>query len=159
MDLALLVYGISLLSGLKSFLIFLAVIAGVIAIVCSVYTATWFFDGHEYSWNMENGKVKPRLLEARETMKKGMKYFLIVFIILLPLPNLIPSERTAYTMVGAYAAQKVAESPEVQSISGKVLTIINQKLDQYVEQGIEEAEKQLERKNGKSKGKEAKAKE
>jgi hypothetical protein len=151
MDLALLVYGISLLNGLKSFLIFLAVIAGVIAVVCSVYTATWFFDGHEYSWNLENGKIKPRLAEARDTMKKGMKYFLILFIILLPLPNLIPSERTAYTMVGAYAAQKVAESPEVQSISSKVLTIINQKLDHYVEEGLAEADKRMEKANGKSK--------
>ena len=136
MDLALLVYGISLLSGLKSFLIFITVIAGVAAIVCAVYTATWFFESYEYSWNMENGEVKPRIVKARETMLKGIKIWGIVFVCLLPLPNLVPSEKTAYTMVGAYAAQKVAENPQVQQISGKVITIINQKLDHYVEQGI-----------------------
>ena len=136
MDLALLVYGISLLVGLKSFLIFLAVIAGVIAIVCSVYTATWFFEASEYPWNMKNGEVKPRIVVVRDTMKKGMKYFSIIFFILLPLPNLIPSEKTAYTMVGAYAAQQIATDQRTAEISGKVLTLINQQLDSYIEEGI-----------------------
>jgi hypothetical protein len=149
MDLALLVYGISLLGGLKSFLIFVAVIAGVAAAVCGVYTATWFFDGYEYSWNLENGKLKPQLATARETMKKGFKYCLIAFIVLLPLPNFIPSEKTAYTMVGAYAAQKVAENPEVKNISSKVITIINQKLDHYIEQGIEDATDKVRHESGK----------
>jgi hypothetical protein len=53
---------------------------------------------------------------------------------------LLPSEKTAYTMVAAYAAQKVAENDKVQQMSGKVLTIIEQKLDGYIEDGIKEAE-------------------
>lgn len=140
MDLALLVYGISLLSGLKSFLIFIAVIAGLVTVACAVYTATWYFDGYEYSWNCDGNELKPRIKQTRDTMVKWFKRGFVAFIILLPLPNLIPSEKTAYTMVGAYAAQKVAENPEVRNISGKVITIINQKLDHYVEQGIKEAE-------------------
>jgi hypothetical protein len=136
MDLALLVYGISLLSGLKSFLIFLAVIAGMIAFGCSVYTAVWFFEASEYPWNMKNGEVIPRIIAVRDTMKKGMKYFTILFFILLPLPNLIPSEKTAYTMVGAYAAQQIATDQRTAEVSGKVLTIINQQLDSYIEEGI-----------------------
>lgn len=140
MDLALLVYGISLLAGLKSFLIFIAVIAGLVAVVSAVYTATWFFDGYEYSWNCDGNELKPRIKHTRDTMLKSFKYGFIAFIILLPLPNFIPSEKTAYTMVGAYAAQKVAENPEVRNISGKVITIINQKLDHYIEQGLKEAE-------------------
>ena len=128
MDLALLVYGISLLSGLKSFLIFLAVIAGTVAVISAVYTATWFFDGYEYSWNCDGNELKPRIKHTRETMQKFLKYGLISFVCLLPLPNFIPSEKTTYMMVGAYAAQKVAENPQVQEISGKVITIINQKL-------------------------------
>lgn len=151
MDLALLVYGISLLSGIKSFLIFLAVIAGVTAAVSAVYTATWFFDGHEYSWNLdETGKhVKLHIANAREAMQKMMKYSFIAFIVLLPLPNFVPSEKTAYTMVGAYAAQKVAENPKVQEMSSKVITIINQKLDHYVEQGIEDATDKVRHESGK----------
>jgi hypothetical protein len=53
---------------------------------------------------------------------------------------LLPTEKTAYTMVGAYAAQKVAENDKVQQMSGKVLTIIEQKLDAYIDEGIKEAE-------------------
>jgi hypothetical protein len=58
---------------------------------------------------------------------------------------LIPNEKTAYTMVGAYAAQKVVENNKVQDMSGKVLTIINQKLDTYIDEGIQEAEKKAEK--------------
>lgn len=141
MDLALLVYGISLLSGLKSFLIFLAMITGMIAIGCFIYTAVWFFEASDYPWDMENGKVKPRIIEVRNTMKKGMKYFAILFFILLPLPNLIPSEKTAYTMVGAYAAQQIATDQRTAEISGKVLTLINQQLDSYIEEGIKKVKK------------------
>ena len=49
-------------------------------------------------------------------------------------------------MVGAYAAQKVAENDKVQQMSGKVLTIIEQKLDSYIEDGIKEAEDKVEKK-------------
>lgn len=56
---------------------------------------------------------------------------------------LLPSEKTAYTMVGAYAAQKVAENDKVQQMSGKVLTIIEQKLDGYIDEGVKEAEDKL----------------
>lgn len=149
MDLALLVYAISLLDGLRTFLIFIAVLAGLVTVVCAIYTATWYFEGHEYSWNCDGNDLKPRIKQARETMQRGLKYGLVTFICLLPLPNLVPSEKTAYTMVGAYAAQKVAENPQVQQISGKVITIINQKLDHYVEQGIKEAEDGLRHKSSK----------
>ena len=58
---------------------------------------------------------------------------------------LIPSEKTAYTMVGAYAAQKVAENEKVQQMSGKVLTIIEQKLDSIIEDGIKEAQNKVDK--------------
>jgi len=51
----------------------------------------------------------------------------------------IPSEKTAYLMVAAYATQQVAENPKVQDMSGKVLTIIDQKLDGYIEGGLKSA--------------------
>ena len=56
---------------------------------------------------------------------------------------IIPSQKTAYMMVGAYATQRVAENPKVQDMSGKVLTIIEQKLDGYIEDGIKEAEDKI----------------
>lgn len=45
---------------------------------------------------------------------------------------LIPSEKTMYTMAGAYATQKVAEAPETKEIATKVLVIINEKLNAMV---------------------------
>ena len=63
----------------------------------------------------------------------------------------LPTEKTAYTMVGAYAAQKVAENDKVQAMSGKVLTIIEQKLDNDIEDGIKEAEDKAKKVNGKDK--------
>lgn len=66
---------------------------------------------------------------------------------------LLPTEKTAYTMVGAYAAQKVAESDKVQQMSGKVLTIIEQKLDSYIDEGIDEAKTKVEKKIEKEKKK------
>lgn len=59
--------------------------------------------------------------------------------LLLLVSTLLPSERTAYVMVGAYAAQRVAEDPKVQQMSGKVLRVIELKLDEYVT----EAEKKI----------------
>lgn len=44
-------------------------------------------------------------------------------------------------MVGAYAAQQVAENQKVQQMSGKVLQIIEQRLDGYITEGITAAEK------------------
>jgi hypothetical protein len=73
-----------------------------------------------------------------------MKTFFITGIISAWVVILIPTEKTAYTMVGAYAAQKVAENDKVQAMSGKVLTIIEQKLDSYIEDGIKAAEDKVE---------------
>jgi hypothetical protein len=44
-------------------------------------------------------------------------------------------------MVGAYATQKIAENDKVQETGSKVLKIINQKLDGFIDEGIEQAEK------------------
>lgn len=47
--------------------------------------------------------------------------------------TLLPTEKTAYMMVAAYATQKIYESPETAKIQEKVLTLINQKLDSFIE--------------------------
>lgn len=48
---------------------------------------------------------------------------------------ILPSEKTAYIMVGAYAAQQLTQNSEVQKLSGKVLTIIEQQMDKYIAEG------------------------
>ena len=65
---------------------------------------------------------------AKKTM---MRYVVAVFTCFWLLVFL-PSEQTAYTMVGAYAAQKVVEDPKVQQLSAKVLKIVEMKLDSYI---------------------------
>lgn len=128
MDLALLVYGISLLAGTKAFF---ATLLG-----CSILFAI----GNFIHWAESYGdKHTPGCIQ------RSWKTFwvaIISFWILI----FIPSERTAYTMVGAYAAQRVAENEKVQQMSGKVLTIIEQRLDGYIAEGMEKAENAVSKK-------------
>jgi len=145
MDLALLVYGISLLHKISTFFLVLTFIAVAVLIVSLIYR------GAELSINTWDGPDRVKWKEERipGTMKLVWTSAVVAFI--LTLANIfVPSEKTAYTMVGAYAAQRVAEDPRVQDMSGKVLTIINQKLDHYVEEGLAEATSRVEKASGKS---------
>lgn len=135
MDLALLVYGISLLSGFAKFTILVIVMSFLWVLANAIY----------YSDYCNNGTDVAKRTIAR--MWKGFwigltSIFLLIFI---------PSEKTAYTMVGAYAAQKVSENDKVQQMSGKVLTIIEQKLDGYIDEGFKEAEEKLSKSEKKGK--------
>jgi hypothetical protein len=127
MDLALLVYGISLLSGFMKLFIFL-IVASIITIAANgIYYVDYCNAGTD---------VGTRTI-AR--MWKAFWVGMIAFVMTI----FTPTEKTAYTMVGAYAAQKVSENDKVQQMSGKVLTIIEQQLDGYIEQGIKEAEEKV----------------
>jgi uncharacterized membrane protein len=148
MDLALLVYGISLLHKISAFFIALTFIAVAVLVVSLIYR------GAELSINTWDGPDRVKWKEERIPGAMKLVWTSAIAAFFLTLANIfIPSEKTAYTMVGAYAAQKVAEDPRVQNMSGKVLTIINQKLDHYVDEGLAEAEKRLEKANGKSNSK------
>lgn len=121
MDLALLVYSISLLAGIKTFFIF-------VLIGCVLFAFGNFVHwGESYGDNHTPGFIS-----------RTWKTFWIAVISFWVL-ILIPSERTAYTMVGAYAAQRVSENEKVQQMSGKVLTIIEQRLDGFITEGLEKA--------------------
>ena len=128
MDLALLVYSISLLGGIGKFFFFMLVLAILVAI------------GNFFYW--VDGYDKERDAGVRDRLWKCFWVGIAASWGLI----LLPSEKTAYTMVGAYAAQKVAENDKVQQMSGKVLTIIEQKLDDIIDEGIDEAKKKLEKK-------------
>jgi uncharacterized membrane-anchored protein YitT (DUF2179 family) len=129
--------------GLLFFILFFSII---LFIISGIATSTWKFDGSEYSWDLnKDGTVKEKVLAGRRFGEKVLKYSFITLIIASIVTVLIPNEKTAYTMVGAYAAQKVVENNKVQDMSGKVLTIINQKLDTYIDEGIQEAEKKAEK--------------
>ena len=125
MDLALLVYGISLLKGVSAFF---AVLLG----VCGL-----FLIGNLIHWGDSYGDKYTAGFISRSW--KGFWVAVICFWVLI----FIPSEKTAYTMVGAYAAQKVAENEKVQQLSGKVLTIIEQRLDGYIQEGLDRPEEKV----------------
>lgn len=121
MDLALLVYAISLLKGIWSFFTFMLLVCGGVLIGNFFY----WIDG----WGDERTKG---------CVSRAWKAFWVAVVCFWVL-IFLPSERTAYTMVAAYAAQKVTENEKVQQMSGKVLQIIEQKLDGYIEEGVETA--------------------
>jgi hypothetical protein len=62
--------------------------------------------------------------------------YVSVIAILSVLCALIPSKQTSYIMVGAYAAQKVAEAPETKVLSEKVIKVIEKQLDEYIQEPV-----------------------
>lgn len=115
MDLALLVYGISVFSSLG----IVSLVILILSLTVLVVTSLSYLD---YSCS------------DKAFWHKGVTRSLAVLISALIIVIVTPSEKTMYTMVGAYAAQKVAEDPKVQQLSGKVLKLVETKLDSYIEQ-------------------------
>lgn len=116
MDLALLVYGISVLTALGTVLSMVA-ITGFTVLILSII-----------------GYIVSVYEEEIATATRFCKYSAITLCISVPILVFIPSEKTMYTMVGAYAVQKVAEDPKVQQLSAKVLKVVEDKLDGYIDE-------------------------
>ena len=145
MDLALLVYGINVL-GKLGVMFGVAITFG--ACIFAVAALVRLFHSKETYDSQRDDEIKGGRRDASVTV---MKYAGSIVIISILMNVFLPNEKTAYTMVAAYAAQKVSENDKVQQMSGKVLTIIEQKLDGYIEEGIDEAKKKLEKTEKKSK--------
>lgn len=146
MDLVWLVYGISLLSPLNGLFGIIAFIAVCAIIVLLIYRGAEC-DQRSY-WNEDKNK------EQTDKAKWAMGHVKTALMVLIPCAvvlTFLPSQKTAYMMVGAYAAQKVAENGKVQETGGKVLELINQKLDDYIDEGIKEAEDKVEKATKKGK--------
>lgn len=139
MDLALLVYGISLLNGIGIFFATLMFALAVATIMSFIQFCSWKFSSSEYSWDLKSdGTLKDKVAAARDFGVKVLKYCSVATVILGMLIIFIPSERTAYMMLGAYAAQKVSQDPKAQEVGEKIMKIANAKLDQYVEEAMQE---------------------
>lgn len=122
MELALFVYVVSVLPKIGGVL---NLIICVLTIYCGIKTVIAFFNAGEYE-----RKYEPHTYEKNtEILKfKWLKIPATVMICLGILSSLIPSERTMYTALAAYAAQSVVQS----STADKVVTLINSKLDEYI---------------------------
>lgn len=122
MELALFVYVVSVLPKIGGLL---NLIICVLFVYCGTKTVIALFDCNEY-----DKKYRPDVYEkCVEVLKfKWLKLPATVMICLGILSSLIPSERTMYTALAAYAAQSVVQS----STADKVVTLINSKLDEYI---------------------------
>lgn len=134
MELAFLVYICSVLEpithsliGFSSLMVVSIVIFGFIfgIHVCDS-PSTW-------ALNKEEAQVAKDNWEKRKVAaKKVLIGSICLFFASSTIATLVPKEKTAYIMLGAYATQKVAEDPRTQEIGNKILKIVNVKLDQYV---------------------------
>lgn len=122
MDLAILVWLISILGGIT---VIFGITAGIMGICSIIALVAWIDEC------------------LNESLFSYLRWFIPIGLFCLLMAIIIPSQKTAYMMVGAYATQKVAENPKVQDMSGKVLTIIEQRLDGYINDGIKEAEDKI----------------
>lgn len=136
MDLVWLVYGISLLSGFQGMMVFTIIVSVISLAFLLMYRAVECSQDDFYS-----EITKSKRAEKGKWAMNHAKTAFIVLMVTSTLLTFLPSEKTAYLMVGAYATQKIAENEKVQETGSKVLTIINQKLDSYVDEGIAEATK------------------
>lgn len=136
MTLAILVYLVALLEPLASTFSGLAAIALVLSIPIGIAYVIHVFDSPSLTYlSKEEQQVRLDQWESRkQSAKKFLKYSMIVCIVSGLFSVLLPKEKTAYVMLGAYATQKVAEDPRTQEIGGKVLKMINNKLDSYVDE-------------------------
>lgn len=114
MELALFVYLAGILGSLQIGL-------GVLIAVASLY-------GLIYSLNWSDNKIYYE--DTTPYNKSWMKWVVGCILVLA----LLPSERVAYTMAGAYAVQKVVEHPSTEEVSRKVLDVINMKLDNHLKE-------------------------
>jgi hypothetical protein len=110
MELALLVYAVSLLETLNPLALILSIFGGVLLLV---YILTKHLD---------------------DLNPPYFKTVVGVTLVSMALLVFLPSTKTAYLMIGAYAGQKVVESPEVQELSGDILKIIKSKVKEYAEE-------------------------
>ena len=65
--------------------------------------------------------------------KPYLKWSVLALAVSISFIVVLPSKKTAYMMVGAYAAQKVVQSPDVVGIYSRVIRLVETKLDEALE--------------------------
>ena len=79
MDLALLVYAISLLDGFRVFFGLIITLSLMTMIASGIFVCSWKFDSTEYSWNLNrDGTIKEKVLAGRRLGEKLFKYSIII---------------------------------------------------------------------------------
>ena len=121
MDLTLLVYGISILGKIGPALIAIICIISTVLVGCLAYR---FIGLGIESW--DSAIIVKQKMQNRPPIEKWIKRFFIILGVTSLFAIVIPSEKTAYMMVGAYTTQKFTENEKVQETGKKVLKLIEQ---------------------------------
>lgn len=111
MELALLVYIASILGNLSVFCVVIAIPCFGAGLILTIVKS------------VENPKFS----------RKWPAGFFAVAVFFSGMKALLPTEKQAYLIASAYAAQRIAESDNVQQIGGKVVTLLNQMLDEAID--------------------------
>jgi cytochrome b subunit of formate dehydrogenase len=93
-------------------------IAGIILVVSCIIA---FISGMSA---VMDDSMRAQHIFKRTTVAIALSALFIIFV---------PAKKTMYLMVGAYAVERVVETPEAKEFGSKLLTIVNSKLDEMIE--------------------------
>ena len=130
MDLVWLVYLISLLDNIVPLAGVILSFTGTALIIGLIYLSEQMPSRHDNTAEREWKVIK--YAGAKKLVKKLWIAVTITCVLLI----IVPSKKTAYVMVGAYAAQQLAQNEDVKTIGGKVYSIITSELDFYLEKSL-----------------------
>jgi ABC-type Fe3+-siderophore transport system permease subunit len=130
MDLVWLVYLISLLDNIVPLAGVILSITGTALIIGLIYLSE--HTPSRYDNNAEREWKAIKHAGAKKLVKKLWITVIISAVVLV----IVPSKKTAYIMIGAYAAQQLAQNDDVKTIGGKVYSIITNELDFYLEKSL-----------------------
>lgn len=121
MTLALLVYLVSVIPSIG------AAIGTASVLVCLGFGLVLLFSVITLSVYGEYGQEHKEVIRAK-TMQKGLTNKLWIPIALVFVATLIPDKTTIYTMIAAYAGQKIAETPQAQQIGNDAVDVLHELL-------------------------------
>lgn len=121
MTLALLVYLVSVIPSIG------VTIGTASVLVCLGFGLVLLFSVITLSVYGEYGQEHKEVIRAK-TMQKGLTNKLWVPITLVFVATLIPDKTTIYTMIAAYAGQKIAETPQAQQIGNDAVDVLHELL-------------------------------
>lgn len=124
MELALVIYLISVADAISPSIIYLTILASISMILLYVFVMTEVESDAEWS----------------EGFFALIKKLVAVNVMVAALVILTPDKETSYAMLAAYGVQTVAESEQVQEIAGKSLRVLEKYMDDYLEESSNKSE-------------------
>ncbi len=131
-------YWIDVLSSISTYLMTLSIIgifiSSICSVICIVSGADATDDDYTRTW--------------RESLVKFCKISFPSFLIMMLISIFIPSQETSYKMVAATAAQAVYESPQAKDVGDKLLSLVNNKLEEFIKKDSKDDNKTTNKQKG-----------